>query len=447
MCVGIVFLSILGFSIYSTIVSAQTRFLWPDSRFSIEKYAHFETCAAVHDRVLDSITAKSLIFYDSLHHSLSALPNPIKIATAAATKRCLAQVTVESIPLGASLLAQTLFLSAGEYEKAKLVVDRKLNSIPADSTALLYAVMDTVMRTYVGYPFAPAVRSALELYDRFEKAPPMQRILMLGELGDLARRANDSVQRAECQSRILSFAKALSPEDRAGWLGTATMMVAVPTAMDVSRNALLDALATSTDAYLALREKKVTELTGSVGQRGRDGTPFPAIHTEFWFPAKPSNVTYPQLGKATLFVSVDHTLQGASFGSLALTAAVRRLKIRFPELDVVLLAQTHGYVKNLEPPPPGQEAQLIDSLFRQVRDVPGVLAVVNTSFWRLPGYDRRRIDEPTELDDIGMGKAAYGWSILVDKEKRIVIGTGIYGMGEELLEKMIPVLIQRQSRK
>ncbi len=435
-----------GTTVASTPVSAQTRFLWPDSRFDITKYKHIEMCAGVIGRVRDSVDALYSTYFDTLHYSVYNKTTPIAASIITAAQRCLAPFSVDQVSLDIVRVMMPVYLVANNDSAAKLLLDRQIQAIPADSVRHRMAIIDSGLWRY-NASRPPRARLSVELYSWFEKSgmvvPTRDRIMAAGMVAATARESRDTALSRAGVNNLANLAKAMTnAEWEDGNLGGAVSAMIFWGIRWLHTQELEVELATSTDAFKTKIHRLFTELVGKPPSEtlwtdvGMIGTPAKSPVCDFWFPAGAEKHTYPQPGVVTLFMGVDSEIGIRMKAS----AIARRLKIANPELEIILLAKTGGWFKTLEPPPPAYEAVLIDSMFRKIHEVPAIVGVTNTTFWRLPGYDRRRVNDITVNQENGY--LGSGSVRLVDKEGKLVTLTSLGG-DEQALEGLIPVLIKR----
>lgn len=442
----------LVLTVVPQIVFAQTRFLWPDSKVDISHYHHWETCGAVRTRVSDSIAARTKIYADTMHHSLINGATGLPSEVTDAVRQCLERFAPEDVSLQSISFAQSLYLVAGEDAEVQLLLNRKFQSIPASDVASMGEALDNAIQQYTDAK-PSRLSAAFELYEKMERlgtsVSAETRIYTTARLANASWDAKDTVRYALAVKKMVDVARLLSQEEWDGLIGEQVSVVIFNQLNRLYRDRFEANLSNSTENFASLQRKLFTELVGrdvresmwtaineSIGASAKP------IYGDFWFPATSAGVSYPRLGKVTFVVMLRADLDWLD--ALAESVVLRRIKAKNNDLDIVLVAATSGYFKLLEPPLPSREALMVDSLFRVFYKMPGVLAVTNTSFWRLPGFDRRRINDPTLNEENGYG--TFG-SVLIDKEGKIVANDLVAAItGEERLERLILILQNRPAK-
>ncbi len=457
----LVFGGMIGYFI-PQLARAQTKFDWADSRYDISHYKYIDVCLAVRERVTDSAYARTEQWVDTLHYSEYNKSTPLLESVVAATKRCLAPFPPDRIAASEFTRAQELYLVADMDVEAKAVVDRRIKAISQDSVPLLIRALDTTISVYLtAQPMR--LRAALDLYEEFERlgsaVPVLERVKKVMRIVDMSHKIGDSVNEARGFAKMLTLAKSMTDVE---WTSIAGEQLCIGIRFAIRsqyHDQFSQALAMSTEKFKTLEGELFAALVGrdnvggSLGSMAAEGvgTSSQPVFGDYWFPVKAEGITYPRLGVVTLIFPVPSDQDWMTVWS---NAAINRFKARWPELEIILIGNTHGYFKEIEPPPPEVEAAYVDSVFRQFHNVPAVLAVEKTKYWRMPGLDRRRVDEPTENakngrgmvgDNLKRGDRIGSYNMeLIDKEGKIVAKTTArFFEGELWLERLIPVLINR----
>lgn len=444
-------------------LTSQTKFLWPSDQIDIGQYKYIDVCYAVQSRVNDSAESRSN-YRDSMHYSENDLNRVRRPAIVAATKRCMQRFSPNQIVPEDFTLAQELYLIANEDAQAKAVAARRMQAIAALSAEAQIENLDTMIALYV---YAEPIRldAVMELFDRMEELTrPMgsQKLIHLyARMMFTATEAGQDSMMSRIFPKITALVKTFTDAEFDGLPGQQAWFFMEMAMKTVYRDRLLARLEESTRKYLDEPKVIFTELVGRAPPATPDiagylerlyekvGQPT-KIYGDYWFPAKPDSVTYPRKGVVTILYPVDENFgqvidkgnrENGSFLSLIPNgAAYRRLKAKWPELEFVFTANTLGFLKVMEPPPPEREAIMLDSMYRHFYKLPGVLSVSKTEFWRLPGYDRRRINELTENQKLDR---TVPQTMVIDKEGVMVLITSTRGNAEKQLEETINALMKR----
>ena len=257
----------------------------------------------------------------------------------------------------------------------------------------------------------------------------------IGSILNTAIRSDHLEDIAYGLNEIVGLAKRVSDEEWSGRIGLYISMLYNFNIYRLGMEEFLDSLSVSNHAYNSLRKHKFDSAIGRPDMDTRNnnllnGRKISPLEGQFWFPESARKHPVPQSGKVTLIVPFQRTTR--AWGTFA---GLRRLSNKVPDLEVVVHTNTLGHFFDQEPPQPGEEAKLLDEL-RRFYGIPGMFAVTETEFWRLPDNDRRRINTQTanEKNEIAQG------IILVDKEGRQVFAAN---STEKELEYIIPILLNR----
>jgi hypothetical protein len=389
--------------------AAQTRLTWPDSSPHIERYATAEQCLSAVGRVRDSLDQHSIVWGDTLaltrEETLAPLP-PIVRETA---RRCGGgALQAATAPLADFAPLLQLYLLSGDDSGAAALVARRLKSIPAAADRERASVFDSLVSAYLAQPYekvrslaaqparlADADRWLSRLGTMTTASPWPVRQLAYALLMDAAWDAGDSARVRKGADGVLAIGRALTPADRRSNdfpLAELTMYRAMGRLHEF---ALLDSLRHGTAGYVALQRTIWSAASGERPDAMRFplGEPAPPLEGQFWFRRGDSTGTRPTKGKVSLVVFLAPKLCTESNRYCWIAyAALHRLATRFPRLEITLVSETRGYVSNMAPPTPAQEAETLRHFWLDRDQLPGALVVAVTDYWRLPAPDRRRID-------------------------------------------------------
>jgi hypothetical protein len=410
-----VLLFLLAAVVMAPRVPGQTLFMWPKDSAHVTAHATVDACLEAAKRT-DRRFQKPLLWRDTLpntraRHAAEAratLPTVVRSVAQQCTERFLAATT----PLSDFAPLLHLELAAGLDSTARVLIERRFAAIGAKGGDERVAVLDTVLDAYLGqygtnsfFLVRPARRTAAEsLLTHEMRAVPWQTRLRDGMgLMYAAWDAADSVQAQRLANWEIALAASLT-EDQRRTNDFTMYSEQLNQALAISqRGALLDSLRRSTSAYAALYRAQLEVLTGHHGMPAGLVKPIgesaPAISADYWLPRNDSLAARPVKGKVNVvaflrpYFGFDNAL---SYHKMY--ATLHRLAERFPKVEFTLVARTKGFFSYAAPPPPSAEAAMMGDAWLRNRDLPGVLAVTNTPFWRLPAPDRRRIDRQTPND-------------------------------------------------
>jgi hypothetical protein len=450
---------------------AQTRFEWPTDTVDVTRYTTPEECLAATRRVKIHAQQWGPVWADTLAFTPERATAPLPPAVLETARRCSARFVAETAPLADFAPLMTLYLLAGRDGEAAIIVRRRLAAVAATALRERAAVLDSALEGYVYVPFGDAslesqpIRlaaaesllvaltrlpdTALSVSDRMQSAFQLMRAAM--NAGDTAALRRVGQVFVDMRAR-LSAADRRSPFYEA-WGG----MLSYLALNMMHERALLDSLRHSTASYVALKRSYWAQASGERPDALQFpiGETAPAIHGDSWFRGGDTSVARPTKGKLALVVYLDYECRDVSWGCAGDYAALRRLALRYPAVEVTVMARTHGYFSTLAPPTPGEEAGVLRQWWQEYQRLPGALAVTYTSFWRLDAPDSRRIDHAVANEtrySFGRSwKLQPGMAFLVDQDGIILdaVKLGVrdsFGIPDEEthLGQLIDVLLTKR---
>lgn len=432
-------------------MQSQERFSWPKESEDLDRYTYWERCHALMVRASDSISARESIWKDTLHYSVAYDNSEETNKLANLASRCLSYVRDKEALSVDAINIHPLLILGGQLELAANLIDKKISALDTTSRHAAAYIIDSAIRNLTNSktppPFSkspqPRFQEAITLYQKLlglgEAAPVFTVISSIGSILNAARKVDDGEMITFGLEQVADLARHVSEDDWSGRAGLELSILYSANLLLTKIEEFLDSLAVSNHAYNSLRRFKFDSAIGR-----RDISPVGSslegreilVTGHFWFPDAASNSPPPRRGEVTLVVPFDRF---ALSNYESRFAQIRRLSKKFPELKIVVLAKTLGHFFDQVPPEPAEEARLLDSL-RRFYKLPGVFAVEETAYWRLPEPDRRRINSPTANEENNITKGI----IVVDKEGREVFTVNTH---EKALELMIPVLLNRPLTK
>jgi len=485
--------------------AGQTLFEWPDTAVDVSKYTTIEECWAAVGRVRRRIAeekewtdANRGMWRDTmpdLVQGTAVEPLPERVRETA--RACLSRFAdPEAVPIDAYWILVPLYLHAGWDDRAWALVERRMAAVSDDDPEALAAAADTMIDILRGSPKGGHHALAVE--------PP--RYDLVDELlARYADRISDRVLRFRTYSRSLSWARyppgdsveAKRERDRATRVlalfdsladheidrlvqQSQSMLTEIEAyraqfgaLMELSyggREALLDSLRSSTSAYVKLTKQFEKRLPPVLGQLYAEatggfaiGSRAPAIEADIWIgceqdPCEPR----PRPGRVSLVVFAS---PGECVGVIAgpgemyldrcavMLIRLRRLKQRFPELDITTVSRSLGFWGYLkEGITPEREAELTWRWLNSF-GVEAALAMVRTDYWRLPDPDARRIDTESANDrnyTFGKGgRVQSGAAFLIDEDGIVVRVDDLTALIEVEAEftELIAVLFERKGAR
>lgn len=228
----------------------------------------------------------------------------------------------------------------------------------------------------------------------------------------------------------------------------------------------LDSLRVSTDAFRRYREhhwgrlspNPLPEIIAKV---------VPEIEGDYWFRSPPvtsmdaGGHTFPVPGKVNVIAFFEGGCHRESEKAVAagreretrvncrsLLAATRRIKERYPDVQIVIVSKTYGSVGASPPLEPADEARTLAEYFLAFNRLDAVLAVTETPHFKISKIDGRRIDQPTANDmnyNIeGHPLSRHATFLLTDGEGKLFhVGSLSSPFGDEVLMRKIGAVLER----
>lgn len=424
-----------------TVGWAQTLFPWPDSRIDVGQYMSIESCLAAANRVRDSLKARSDTLFDTLPSTVNPGLQPVPTAIQMTVQRCMRRFPVATVPLAKHQLAQQLYLLAGQDGDAAKIIARRLDSISTTDLDQRAIVLYAAIREYLS---AAPIRldSAMRLVDEWTGPTATitwsDRAVILIEMMSASKRCGRTEITHRYAHTILATAEArkdsiaMDPGEQ-HWF----MKGILAANRELYDDMLMDSLRTSSSAYASVKEQKLNGV-------GVSGTRFPEIQGDFVFPVSAKGERFPRPGALTLFIAMTGSQHWKSNDLFAMNVRIRQLKQRFPALEIVLVTATTGAVVPLVPLSPAEEATILEQMLLDFHKLSVTLLVYNRPFFHLPDPDRRRMNEPTELEKEWSQFSLPGSAILVDKMGVVVEELPI--QQDERLLKFVQAVYDRELK-
>lgn len=472
-------------------VGAQTLFAWPDTTVDLTAYTTIEDCRAAVARSIEYTSAREDLisgrWADTLR--LDSLerrgPRSLPSSVTETARRCGARfANVDSVPLTLSNVYFPLYLQAGWDAKARALVERRLTAIAPKNDAERAAVIDTVLdvlRSTGNYRIG-ARRSAMaqeivaahlpKVSDRVKRvriyASMSSFVWPEGNTDSAAARVKkiaekmapiiDSLTEREFDELKSEYGTLAEGIDDAGdFVARYYAMLN----MSLGKRAVLDSLRHSTASYVKLKRGNWTRATGMRPETYGLGNPLgeraSPIEADIWLGHDPSKGPRPAPGRVSLIVFLNsHECNGVITTSLLYGNCARSLaplswlEKRFPDLQITVVGQSHGYFLYLkEGITPEKEAALTKQ-WLEVHGVHAPLAMTTSDSWRLPDPDGRRLSRPTDnRTNYSFGKTsgvANSSSYLIDQDGIVVHSRQMnrWSVGEDFTE-MIEILLNRRA--
>ncbi len=446
--------------IAASIGNAQTRFEWPSRQTDVATYTLWDQCLGVTNRVQDSVKGVGAMRDTLPPEGPFAILDKIVVTTA---NRCIESIPLSSVTIENTLLAQQVLLMANRDADVVPLYRKRLDAATTD-TGKIAVITSTIRLLRNATPkrllLADSLFPDMKPYD--EQWNTKDKLDVLGKLCTLSNWARNSALVTKYCGGFLSIVDNMTDAEH-GRYGPGLGFAYTGFTRYMRRPELQDSLAKSTAAYVSLARDILTKaFRGFGGGNTYLGEKAVPIVGDFWFPESAKAVSYPRPGKITLVTSVS-MMAGIGGGELGAFAMLKRLAVKFPNLDIIALTGTAGHFGGLAPTTPAEEATLNYRRVVDFRKVPLVMAVTTSPTWRLADPDRRRVFDPYPHDDtyekvyssvIAGGEhnlvRVGGWStggregsgLLVDADGVIVDNI----QGEIELEANIEILMKRTQK-
>lgn len=484
-------ISTLGLVSSSSIIYAQTLFQRPDTVPNYAAYRNFDECLEAVNRIIREVRLKDTLWIDTAAYDASRNIRQVPENAVKYGRICLSGINLDSVPSkDYDLLIRVLLLSDMDSTAVR-IVNNTLGKISQPAKDSLFSVISS--------EYSNATPKRLELLKDLLSRDDASFSRTASDGGDvlreifLARVAFDMgdtkyplAVASEIMNKVGKYSSQLSKMPARDLEGSV-----YPFLLDVVElltEEASDSLRISTTAYSKFPKEIWGRISSSplpVGIKrttGFIGSSVPQIHGDYWYTnmkeegnGSGNTDTYsvekiapqriPAAGKVNVIVFLQGSChsQGESVtrgrkGSMGgggvrcwtTAALVKRMKKKFPEIQVSIVSKTFGSIGSAPPLAPQDEADTLADYFLNFYKIPGVHTVTKTDFIRMSGYDRRRLDLPVSyendlmLDSRNIGED--GSVLLVDEDGRVFhASTQLSGRSEALMMKKINTVLGRKK--
>jgi hypothetical protein len=405
-------------------LNAQTRFAPRDTAPHVERYQSPEECVVAAERVTSQLRMALPFWPDSMPFTRSELLDSVPEPVVTVVRRCIQKFNPDSVNILDYDLWMRLYLMIGKDNIASSLAQRRLAMVEWDAKDSLNdrnTVLLTIIERYgLAKPIRLSLLKGVKSYYEGKNRPAKVEQLLTGYnvLFQYHKNANDSVTARSLANDIVAVSQQMTDADKSTSFYIRRGQSIVANALDfLSHAALLDSLRKSPVAYVAAKQANWNKAGGSQGSSmptaiGKKASP---LIGEFVFSpngeplAASSPIVRPTPGKVSIVVFLyggcraeSPVSPGAktrpSFSAQCQDtyAVMHRLAREFPEVEMTIASKTLGYVGDTRPLTPAEEADVMKSWWLGYHKLPATLVVANTEFFRIEGYDRRRIDLPVE---------------------------------------------------
>lgn len=485
---------LIGITLYAVgqTVGAQTRFTLPDTAPDLSKYETAEDCASGLGRILNRENVTLPYWVDTVElvggEEFEALPAVAKDFSF----RCIAKFNPDSADLDMYYLWIRVYLAAGNDNAAQSIASRKLAATlweTQDSSLLFENILDKILTEYSNArPYRiELVRSLLDTYLEGEKRPTglAHLVNLYSSKVHYELSVGDSTTAKVWAQKVLDLIDTSARSQQNADFFRLKAASAIAAAREVVESkALLDSLRVSGEAYAALRRffwKEVTsgdanDYVKMIGEKAkplvgefvysRDGSPINTSSFPTESTSSPVGV-FPTLGKVSMVVFLyggcraespnDGPQVRRAFSDreacLDSYTVLHRLAKKYPDVEITIVSRTLGYVGDLGPLSPAEEAEKLRWWWLESHKLPASLVISETAYFNLPGLDRRRIDNADEnatnytylsgqrrAGDIS-NKTIY----LIDSDGAILAGETLNVRSEKLLRPILDIITNRNK--
>ena len=468
---------VAAMGVSSAPLSSQTHQRPTTQKIDIAAYDFPEWCDAKIEFFTRADYLAQGIFSDTVEMRPREMLMPLRAPTIEFAKQCSGNFPIPRLTVLNGQYAPWIFLllTANRFEDARTLTAEHIQRITEMTDDTLRS-NQLIADIRVIHNIQPVRFELIRMFsDALEQSAgrgdAYQRMLALRVVMRVAIEEGDDERSTHYASRMVTLAQNLTPDEKelAKWdeKGGPTLLLAALDYLD--RKVLLDSLRTNTEGYLSLRRTNAKKAFGlSVEELGFPiGKPAPVLQGAFYLPKGRTDSSaietqgtppYPWSKKHTVLIFLGHGCGEVSYRALQLPipscqpiyAALRRISERFPGVDLVIATQTHGYMWQGSPPSPAEEAALLKQWFVDFQRIPASMVVENTEHWFLPGFDKRRIDVPT--DNIKNYSFEGPWSLvpsmtyLIDDQGTILHGAQLNRTTEREWNDILTAYTSRQTR-
>lgn len=485
--------SVFGLVCCNSAGYGQTLFQRPDTTPNYASYKNFDQCLEAVNRIILGVRLKDTIWVDTAAYDPSRNFRPVPEDAIKFGRMCLSGMNLDSVPTNDYDLLIRVLLLLNMDDVVNRIVHNALNTTPPSAkNSLFNTVMEEYRRATPKRLYL--LKDLLERDDSpfsttaSEGGDVWREILLARTAWDLGQASYPMTVAKDIMNKEGKYAtqlKKMSDRDLEGSVYPFLMEV-----IEFLTDEADDSLRASTLAYSKVFEEVWSRISSkplpAAIQKSLSfiGATVPQISGDFWYTnldkhdsdsgninsqkiKKISPQAIPIAGKVNVIVFLHGgchsrsefvpkgrkgSLGGGGTRCWTAAALIKRLKQRFPEIQVAVVSKTFGSIGNAPPLEPQDEADTLADYFLNFYKIPGIHIVAKTDFMRIPGYDRRRIDleVPYELDlTFGEEKLGNGGNVLiVDEIGRVVHSVRqLSGRSESLIARKVSAVLDRIKRK
>ncbi len=462
-------------------IIGQTRFHISDSVPDYSRYGFIDQCLAAIQRLELESRKIDTIWRDTIRFTPRSRGLQAE-ASVQAAKTCLRDVNVDTLPIRHLRIWTHAFLTADR----DLDVDRLFRRVKSDTA------IDSLIRNFVTefstYQHARPMRfeNLKEMYQRgmneIPKHPIFSDVWLDVLMADATAEFGDTIGATELKWKVVRRVEAFPDSIKLNLFYRNSLGAhAYDMLSQLSFEQSMDSLSRSNDAYLSHKRSLAYRIFSDSSMIGGDitGSVVPSPTADYWFSWAPdvtagnTSGTVKRMPKDSVFslpvkdkINLIVFLNGGcheqslrfhpSIGRpdpggecWLVSSALRRLKSKFPEIEISVVSNTYGNIGNMLIRDPSEEANILADYLIGFYRIPGSLYVSKTEFIRLDNDDKRRVDldgENAHRFVIGnLNLLAPGSVIALDRSGRIFYYGPVVRESEVFLEKRLSAVSKRAN--
>lgn len=474
------FLVLTGFGLLPLPIAAQTLFVNPVPLSDFSHYKYLEECGGAINRTLSEYSRKHAIYTDTLPYALPDYRTRLPDTVVSIAKNCSKKFDMDTVPLTEIRRWATMLLIADRDMDVHSMYAKLWDTLSVSGYEQHFQEMFDLYRSAIPMRLE-ALQMLYELaMERIPRDSVLWRLFLENNMILVSRAANDSIASMAHMDSIFNIISSadsavINRGDIRGFIG----MFIFGNLMPLNEAGSLDSLKLSTEAYKNHYSGFWKKLRLPIEYLPNWlNSEFPTLESDFSYRSvnngsgheyveipKSDTTSYPVQGKVTALAFFDpkcHSFTQAdrrNFSYLKTDAcrrqmtALRRLKEKFPQIEVVLWAKTYGSLGLYVASDPKEEADTLAKYILGFHKVNGTLAVSNTPTVILPGLDKRRVDLPSENDlrlvSPSGGNAVFDGSEMVlifDQDRKIIHFWIITGPEYDLVQRKIATVLERGKK-
>lgn len=468
-------LFIMGLGLMSTGIQldAQTMFIRPDTTPNYASYVEVDECLAAVRR-LDSEyrRAHETIWRDTAEYDSVYFHGAVGASVVKRIEQCLTYISIDTLPLEGTHSFARHLLFMNRDDDVRRLYGRYFESVAPEK------YQEEVGEALRVYSDARPRRMAQvkQLYQLAASKIPADSTLLGIRLRILCQQIAMEADDKEFFDQVYDDMHAIGDSAAFSRLNRFEKNFLLDAGAERHITALGDSLKISTEKY-----HKFLKLIGDPIQKGiadRYPRQRAEVNGDFWFQSGANvgsdgsvlltdqyRVAIPEArpvpGKINLVLSMQggcHTStpginarvhrRNGPIGCWRLFSAIRRMKKAYPELEITIVSSTFGFFADAPPLEPADEADSIAKYFLGFNKLPATLVVQKTNFFRLPGYDQRRVDIDLMKTVISESRYRGNKSLyIIDEAGSLILIRSLDGAegarGERFVFKYLDILFER----